>query len=200
MHSNEHDLSGHLTVAERQSLLTFARETIERALKSEPPLDVPTQELSSTLAEPGASFITLRKGELLRGCIGTLTAHRPLIEDVRQNALAAAFEDPRFPPLTAIELDQVNIEVSVLTKPDPLDYEEPDELLRKLRPGIDGVIIERGWNRATFLPQVWEQIPNPVEFLAHLCRKAWLPSDAWRRADLKVYTYQVEKFEESDNV
>jgi AmmeMemoRadiSam system protein A len=198
MITNEPNLSAHLAETEKQHLLKFAREVIERALKGKPPLDSDAQVLSPRLREPGASFVTLRKGEQLRGCIGSLTAQRPLIEDVRQNALAAAFEDPRFPPLTEAELDQVRIEVSVLTKPEPLVYTDPDVLLRKLRPGIDGVIIERGWNRATFLPQVWEQIPIPEEFLAHLCRKARLPSDAWRSSELKVHTYQVEKFEEPD--
>ncbi len=206
MNSNGHNFSSHFTDAEKQYLLKFARETIARALQGKSPLgsqsnlDASSQELSPTLTEPGASFVTLRRGEQLRGCIGSLTARRPLIEDVRQNALAAAFEDPRFPPLTEAELSQVHIEISVLTKPEPLTYESPDELLHKLRPGIDGVIIEHGWNRGTFLPQVWQQIPNPEKFLTHLCLKARLPGNAWRASELKVYTYQVEKFEERGEV
>jgi AmmeMemoRadiSam system protein A len=137
----------------------------------------------------------MRKGDL-RGCIGSLMAHRSLMEDVRHNALAAAFEDPRFSPVQVRELSNLVVEVSVLSAPEPLDFDGPDDLIRKLRPNVDGVLIERGWNRATFLPQVWEQIPDPEEFLGHLCRKAGLPANAWRWPDLQVSTYQVEMFEE----
>lgn len=186
-----------LTPEEQQILLKLARETIGRALQGDPePPPVP-EPLTSRLQEPGAAFVTLTLGGTLRGCIGSLVARRPLVIDVRENALAAAFEDPRFPPLTLSEFPRLHIEISVLTAPQPLSYDGPDDLLRKLRPEVDGVIIERGWQRATFLPQVWEQLPNPVEFLEHLCYKAGLPINAWRWPDLKVSTYQVEKFEEA---
>ncbi len=175
-------------------LLRLAHETIHRALRgdSQPPL--PLEALAPALREPGAAFITLTIQHELRGCIGSLVARRPLAMDVQQNALAAAFEDPRFPPLTLDEFARIDLEISVLSSPEPLNYQGAEDLLKKLRPGIDGVILERGWNRATFLPQVWEQLPNPEEFLAHLCYKAGLPINAWHWSDIKVSTYQVEKF------
>jgi AmmeMemoRadiSam system protein A len=185
-----------LTTEEREYLLTLARETIAEATGHKsaagPRLSAPPR-----LNAPGAAFVTLhtRAGEL-RGCIGSLMAHRPLVEDVRENALAAAFRDPRFPQVKAAELANIVIEVSVLTAPQPLDYDGPEDLIRKLRPNMDGVIIEHGWNRATFLPQVWEQLPSPEEFLGHLCYKAGLPSNAWRWPDLEVSIYQVEEFTE----
>ncbi len=184
-----------LTPEERQYLLTLARATIAEATGRKPTGKRPP--VPPRLKEPGAAFVTLhtRAGEL-RGCIGSLVAHRPLVEDVRENALAAAFHDPRFPPVSAAELDNIVIEISVLTPPQPLDFDGPDDLIRKLRPNVDGVIIERGWHRATFLPQVWEQLPEPEEFLAHLCYKAGLPVNAWRWPDLKVSIYQVEEFAE----
>ncbi|MGC9396185.1 MAG: AmmeMemoRadiSam system protein A [Anaerolineae bacterium] len=184
-----------LTSEEGHYLLALARATIAKAVgaKSSSILPDPPPRLTA----PGAAFVTLRtqRGDL-RGCIGSLEARRPLIEDVRENAIAAALRDPRFPPVKATELDNIVVEVSVLTAPEPLDFDGPDDLLRKLRPNIDGVLIERGWNRATFLPQVWEQLPSPEDFLGNLCYKAGLPPNAWRWPDLKVSIYQVQKFEE----
>jgi AmmeMemoRadiSam system protein A len=184
-----------LTVEEGRYLLVLARATIANVVgaKSSSTLSDPPPRLNA----PGAAFVTLRtrRGDL-RGCIGSLEARRPLVEDVRENAIAAALRDPRFPPVKAAELSNLVVEVSVLTAPQPLDFDGPDDLLRKLRPNIDGVLIERGWNRATFLPQVWEQLPSPEEFLANLCYKAGLPPNAWRWPDLEVSIYQVEKFEE----
>ena len=144
----------------------------------------------------GASFVTLTKHGQLRGCIGSLEPRRSLAVDVRENAVAAALQDPRFPPVRREELGDLHIEVSVLSIPQRLEYDGVDDLIAKLRPGIDGVVIERGWNRATFLPQVWEKVPSAHQFLQHLCLKAYLPVDAYRDADLDVYTYQVEEFEE----
>ena len=185
-----------LTADERQMLLRLARETITRAAlrQSQPPLDL--QALPERLRGDGASFVTLTKRGDLRGCIGSLEAHRPLALDVRENALAAAFHDPRFPPVSAGELNALHIEISVLTAPQPLAFNGPDDLIARLRPGVDGVVIERGWQRATFLPQVWEKLPDPQEFLEHLCLKAGLPPDAYRHAGLAVSVYQVEEFEE----
>ena len=185
-----------LTTEEREYLLALARSTIAEAAGRKPAAE-PRPPAPHRLHAPGAAFVTLhtRDGNL-RGCIGSLMAHRPLIEDVRENAIAAAFRDPRFPPVKAAELANIVIEVSVLTAPEPLDFDGPEDLMRKLRPHIDGVIIEHGWNRATFLPQVWEQLPSPEEFLGHLCYKAGLPSNAWRWPDLEVSIYQVEEFAE----
>ena len=110
--------------------------------------------------------------------------------------MAAAVSDPRFPPVTADELDDLHVEISVLSKPELLPYDGPEDLIARLRRSVDGVVIERGWNRATFLPQVWEKLPDPHQFLQHLCTKAYLPADSYSRPGLDVYTYQVEKFEE----
>ena len=189
---------GYLNDVEGRYLLDLARHTIEAALDitGTPPHEPP----SEALQEPGASFVTLTmRGDILRGCIGTLIAQRPLVNDVRANALAAAFEDPRFSPLTQEELPHIRVEVSVLTKPQPLDYEGPQDLVQKLRPDVDGVVIERGWHRATFLPQVWEQLPTPEEFLSHLCYKAGLPAGTWQEGRLKVSIYQVQKFREESH-
>lgn len=189
---------GYLNDAEGRYLVDLARHTIEAALDiaGTPPHEPP----SEALHEPGASFVTLTmRGDILRGCIGTLIARRSLINDVRANALAAAFEDPRFSPLTQEELPRIRVEVSVLTKPQPLDYEGPQDLVQRLRPDVDGVVIEHGWHRATFLPQVWEQLPTPEEFLSHLCYKAGLPANIWQEGRLKVSIYQVQKFREESH-
>ncbi len=184
---------------EREFLLTLARETIEQAVRhpgheAEVPLDPPTDRLN----EPGASFVTLHTTTgALRGCIGSLIARRPLVEDVHANALAAAFHDPRFPPVTSAELTHLVVEVSVLSQPEPLTYKGPKDLVKKLRPNVDGVILRQGMHRATFLPQVWEQLPSAETFLSHLCQKAGLPPNAWQTGDLEISTYQVEEFEES---
>jgi hypothetical protein len=142
------------------------------------------------------TFVTLKHKGKLRGCIGSLSASDPLAEGVRRNAINAAFHDPRFSPLTEKELGQVEIEVSVLTEPQPLAFRDPEDLLRKLRANVDGVIIRQGHASATFLPQVWEQLPKKEDFLSHLCLKAGLPRDAWKRGKLEVSTYQVQYFEE----
>ncbi len=185
-----------LSPEDRQMLLKLAHETIALATQGKKPPTINLNEVSEALRRDGASFVTLTEHGNLRGCIGSLEARRPLILDVRENALAAAFQDPRFPPVRANEVDDLHIEISVLSTPQRLDYDGPDDLIARLRPGVDGVVIERGWNRATFLPQVWEKLPDPHEFLQHLCLKAHLPPDAYRRGDLDVYTYQVEMFEE----
>lgn len=185
-----------LSAEDRQYLLTLARQTIASALEGRALPPVRLEDLSEELRAPGASFVTLTIDGQLRGCIGSLEARRPLALDVQENAQAAAFHDPRFPPLGSWELARVHIEISVLSRPQPLAYDGPDDLLARLRPHVDGVVIERGWHRATFLPQVWEKVPDPREFFAHLCLKAGLPPDDYRRPGLQVLTYQVEKFEE----
>ncbi|MBU0703979.1 MAG: AmmeMemoRadiSam system protein A [Chloroflexi bacterium] len=185
-----------LTPQERQTLLTLAREAITQTVNGQEPPSVDVNAVSESLRRDGASFVTLTKHGQLRGCIGSLEPRRPLVMDVRENALSAAFHDPRFPPVGQEELDDLHVEISVLSSPQPLAYDGPADLIAKLRPGVDGLVIERGWNRATFLPQVWEKLPDPHQFLEHLCLKAYLPADAYRQPGLDVYTYQVEKFEE----
>jgi len=185
-----------LSTTDCQYLLQLARETIAHHLRGEGPPPVNLDALPESLTRDGASFVTLTKHGQLQGCIGSLEPRRPLVLDVRENAINAAFHDPRFPPVRPGELDDLHVEISVLSIPQPLSYDGPDDLIAKLRPGVDGVVIERGWNRATFLPQVWEKLPDPHQFLQHLCLKAFLPGDAYRHPGLDVYTYQVEKFEE----
>jgi AmmeMemoRadiSam system protein A len=185
-----------LAPQDREKLLKLARDTIASHARGQRMPEINQDTMSEDLQRDAACFVTLTKHGQLRGCIGSLEAHQPLALDVRDNAIGAAFRDPRFPPVGVDELDDLHVEISVLSHPEPLSYDGPDDLITKLRPGVDGVVIERGWNRATFLPQVWEKLPEPHEFLQHLCLKAYLPADAYRRPGLDVYTYQVEKFEE----
>lgn len=187
-----------LTPEEKEHLLRLARQTLEKALrgKKNPPPTALMDE-SPLLQADGACFVTLTQNGRLRGCIGSLEAYRPLIDDVREHALDAAFNDPRFPPLRAEELDQTKIEISRLTPPTPLAYDNAEDLLSKLRVGDDGVILKDGFRRATFLPQVWEKIPNPRDFLSELCQKMGASPNLWQRKKLEVLIYQVEEFHEA---
>ena len=148
------------------------------------------------LNQPGATFVTLTQNGQLRGCIGSLQAHRPLDQDVRANAVAAAVSDPRFPPLKAEELARTRVEVSLLTAPQPMTFTDEADALRQLRPDIDGIIFIAGQKRSTFLPQVWEQIPDPRQFMAHLKQKAGLPADYWS-SDVQLQRYEVRKWKEA---
>lgn len=147
------------------------------------------------LGEPGASFVTLTERGELRGCIGSLEARRPLGEDIRRNALAAAFHDPRFPPLDRSEFDAIRVEVSLLTPPVAMPVRDEADATAQLRPGIDGVVFSYRSARATFLPQVWESLPDPREFLAQLKRKAGLPADFWS-SEVALARYEVTKWKE----
>jgi AmmeMemoRadiSam system protein A len=183
---------------EGQALVRLARKTIEDYLGvpasgGETAAELPESE---GLRRPRGVFVTLHRKGQLRGCIGYLDAREPVIDAVRDNALNAAFRDPRFSPVRPSELPDLDIEVSVLTEPRPLEYAGARDLLEKLRPGADGVIIRKGFSSATFLPQVWDQLPDTKEFLGQLCLKAGLPADAWTQGDLEVLTYQVQYFEE----
>lgn len=186
-----------LTADERGILLKLARESIEQ-VAARGSYDLPNlKELPLRLSEPGVCFVTLTRpdGEL-RGCIGGLEAVQPLALDVCEHAAAAATQDYRFFPVRPEEIPLLNIEISRLTPPAPLEYDQPDELIARLRPHIDGVLIRDGYQRATFLPQVWEKLPDPEVFLSHLCQKMGAPADLWRRKRLKVEVYQVEEFQE----
>ncbi len=185
-----------LTDTEKQVLLQLARQTLETVIRNRTRYHIDLKKYSPRLQLNGASFVTLTRHEALRGCIGTLEAYQPLVQDVCEHAEAAALEDYRFPPVQPEELDQIKIEISVLTPAVPLKYSTPDELIERLRPGIDGVVLRDGMHRATFLPQVWEQLPEPEEFLSHLCAKMGVASDLWQRKILQVSTYQVEEFHE----
>ena len=174
------------------ALLARARNAIAaqlgQALQPEP--DHPA------LAQPGATFVTLTQNGALRGCIGSLQAHRALEQDVRANALAAACRDPRFTPLTAEELPRTRVEVSLLTAPVPMDFRDEADALRQLRPNVDGVIFSAGNHRSTFLPQVWEQLPDARQFMAHLKQKAGLPADYWS-PEVQLQRYEVRKWKEA---
>ena len=147
------------------------------------------------LAEPGATFVTLTLHGRLRGCIGSLQAWRPVGDDVVANARAAAFRDPRFRPVEASELEDLHVEVSLLTAAEPLPFADRADALVRLRPGVDGVILSAGGRRGTFLPQVWEQLPDPHDFLEHLVRKAGLPAGYWG-PDVRLERYTVRKWSE----
>jgi len=185
-----------LSFDEKRLLLQLARRSIELAVNqhSLPQLDM--DEFSPALCEDGAAFVTLTEEGELRGCIGALEPYQPLVQDVCEHAAAAALEDYRFLPVRPEEVSHLKIEISRLTTPVPLPYEQPAELLRKLRPGIDGVILRDGIRRATFLPQVWEDVPNPADFLAHLCMKMGAPANLWQKKVLQVSVYTVEEFKE----
>jgi AmmeMemoRadiSam system protein A len=185
-----------LSEEDRTYLLKLARKAIEAAVRGENLPEIDWETLSPALHENGASFVTLTEDGSLRGCIGALEAYQPLAEDVREHAVAAALEDYRFYPVRAPELSRLEIEISRLTAPVDLPYEKPEDLLRLLRPGVDGVILMDGRRRATFLPQVWEKVPNSGEFLSELCLKMGAPEDLWRKKLLTVRTYQVEEFHE----
>jgi len=183
-----------------QTLIELARQTIFKKLGQhdfKTTSQLPTGVLQGkNFQSHCGTFVTLKIQGQLRGCIGNLTSTESIIDGVKRNAINAAFHDPRFSPLSNQELEQTKIEVSVLTEPEPLKFHDGEDLLKKLRVNVDGVIIRKGRASATFLPQVWEQLPRPEDFLSHLCMKAGLSSDAWKSSELDVMTYQVQYFEE----
>lgn len=185
-----------LSEEEGEQLLTLARKSIENALLEERRRIAGEDPLLPKFSERRGTFVTLTINGALRGCIGHITPQESLLEGVKVNAINAAFRDPRFKPVSKEELDRVKIEVSILTEPTPLSYSDADDLQRKLRPGIDGVILKKGYQQATFLPQVWEHLPDKNAFLTQLCLKAGLAGDAWKREALQVFIYQVQAFEE----
>lgn len=183
-----------LSAGHRSLLLKLARESIRSYLEGKP---APRFSIPESLAVKQGAFVTLKIDGGLRGCIGHILPIEPLFKSVIDNAVNAAFHDPRFPPLSKDELKQVNIEVSVLSVPKSLPFKSPDDLLKKLRPKIDGVILKKGHAASTFLPQVWEDLPDKTDFLEHLSRKACLPKDAWKESEFQVY--QAEHFSEEDS-
>jgi AmmeMemoRadiSam system protein A len=175
-----------------ETLTALARAAIARRLGVEQAAPAPPDWLDA----PGAVFVTLTQHGQLRGCIGSLEAWRPLGQDLEANARAAAFSDPRFPPLSAQELAHTRVEVSILSKPEAMAYTDEADATAQLRPGIDGVILEWRQHRGTFLPQVWEQLPSAPLFMRHLKQKAGLPPDFWAD-DLRLSRYTVEKHKEA---
>jgi len=195
-----HKDSQNLSLEKGQLLVKLARHTISQHLSKQ----IPQEEIDSlndALSDPCfnlscGTFVTLTIDGKLRGCIGNLTSNESLVSGIRQNAINAAFHDPRFSSLSLSELERVSIEVSILSEPLPLYYRQAADLLKEIRPNIDGVILRKGIASATFLPQVWEQLPQPQDFLTQLCLKAGLAADAWQQSKLEVSTYQVQHFEE----
>ena len=189
-------MKNQLAPEDKTYLLSLARKTIEHAVNHRPLPSWKESEVSADMQAKGATFVTLTMDGELRGCIGTLEAHQSLIEDVREHAYQSALEDYRFPPVTAGEISRLHIEISRLTAPEPLPYSKAEDLPGLLHPGEDGVVLKDGFRRATFLPQVWEQLPDVGEFLSHLCVKMGASADLWRRKVLEVSVYHVEEFEE----
>lgn len=179
------------------ALVGLARGSVAAAVGVQPPVpaDPAGPEVESALDAPGATFVTLTLDGRLRGCIGSLEARRPLRDDCVANARAAALRDPRFSPVSRREYDGLQIEVSVLSKPEPMRVASEDDALAQLRPGTDGVLLEAGRHRATFLPQVWEQLPEPRAFMTALKRKAGLPERSWDDS-VRLSRYTVRAYEE----
>lgn len=174
------------------ALLTIARNAIDTRFGH----DADTVTSHPELSHPGATFVTLTQNGQLRGCIGSLEAHRPLAKDVAENAIAAAFHDPRFPPLKGEELERTRVEVSLLEPSEAIDFVDEADAIAQLRPGVDGVILTHGHRRATFLPQVWEALPDPRKFLAQLKLKAGLSADFWDEK-ISLARYAVQKWKET---
>lgn len=186
-----------LSDEERAYLLGLARRSISHFLEKHEMMELKPEDVGSKkLTEEGACFVTLHMDGNLRGCIGTLEAHRPLVFDVIDNAVNAAVNDPRFFPLTEGELETAKISISVLTKPEPLPVNGPEDLLGKLEPKRHGLILKHGIARATFLPVVWEQLPGKEEFLEHLCMKAGLAPDGWKDPKTEYEVYEAIEFSE----
>jgi len=177
-----------------QVLIAVARTSISSALGK--PSSKTSEDLP-WLQELGACFVTLTKNQQLRGCIGSLEAYRPLLIVVKSNAYAAAFRDPRFSPLTAEELPHTSIEISLLSAMQAMEFTNEKDALAQLEPNVDGVVFEYGHYRSTFLPQVWEQLPNAEAFMAHLKHKAGLQPGFWDK-EVKLYRYTVNKWKEKD--
>ena len=180
-----------LDPAHVDTLLEVAGRAIEQSLHTGRPWLPDPESHAAALREMRATFVTLRRAGELRGCVGTLEAVRPLVVDVAHNAWAAAFRDPRFPPLETAERAGLDIHLSILCPAEPLDFGSEEDLLGQLRPGVDGLILEEGGCRGTFLPAVWEALPEPRAFLRELKRKAGLPADHWSDR-IRARRYTVE--------
>lgn len=184
-----------LTRGEETQLLVIARESIESGFVTRQPLQPDSGQLSGTLAQPFGSFVTLMQRESLRGCVGSIEPTHPLARSVGIAAFNAAYRDQRFPPLTDAEFGRTRIEISVLSRPVPIDVSSNDELLANLRRDIDGLLLEEPGYRATFLPKVWEKLDDPAEFVSHLKAKAGLPEDYWSDT-LRFFRYHTSTFTE----
>ena len=179
------------TKEEHSLLLKLAKDSIAYGLKNHKAMSIDLQQYDPNLQKPEACFVTLKINGNLRGCIGSLVAHKPLVQDVVYNSYVAAFEDPRFMPLSEDEFPTLVIHISILSKSEPISFISEQDLISQLRPGIDGLILSDVGHRGTFLPSVWDELPEPEMFLRHLKLKAGLSSDYWSEA-LRVERYTVE--------
>lgn len=190
-------MSNIYTPNDGELLIKVARDAIEKKLFGESKQKLDETELKKEkFNQKKGVFVTLEKRNQLRGCIGHIIPLVPLIQGVRENAINAAFKDPRFPPLSPEEYPLIKVEISILTEPHPLTFKDYQDLLEKLIPNKHGVILKKGIYQSTFLPQVWEQLPDKKDFLSHLAMKAGLSPSAWMDKDIEVLTYEVQKFEE----
>jgi AmmeMemoRadiSam system protein A len=196
--AGQNPVSEELTAEEKDFLLKLARRSLESYLKHKtlPRLDL--SNLSPVLREKRGCFVTLEKNHRLRGCIGYLQPRKTLVEAVVENAVSAAVRDRRFPPVTRAELDSLSIEISVLTVPKLLIHKGPEDLLDKLVPQRDGVIIKSSYRQSTYLPQVWKQIPDKEEFLSRLCLKGGAGADCWKDLATLIYCYQAQVYSEPE--
>ena len=182
-----------LNEKQKQQLHEVAQRSIEYGLDNNEPLKIKLSDYDQDLQTKRASFVTLHKNKQLRGCIGILEPLRPLVEDVSHNAFAAAFSDNRFPPVNSGELSQLDIHISILGTPEEIIFDSEDELISQLKPGVDGLILEEGRLKGTFLPSVWESLPDRHDFINHLKMKTGLPADYWSDS-IRVQRYTVEDF------
>lgn len=188
-----------LTEADKRCLLELARAALTAAVNGAWPPSLNPACLPTAVQQPACCFVTLTRAGQLRGCVGGLEPELPLYADVSRRAAQAALNDQRFAPVEPGEVPEIEIEISVLTPPVPLDYAGADDLVEKLRPGVDGVVLSDGRRRATFLPQVWAKLPRPEAFLGHLCDKLGTAPNAWKRGRLAVAVYRVVEFCESSH-
>ena len=177
----------------RKLLKDIAMRSIKHGLDTGHALEIDPKDYPPELQKHKATFVTLHRHKQLRGCIGMLKPVRPLVEDIAQNAWSAAFRDPRFSPLRADEADDLDLHISILGEPKAMEFSSEQDLVEQIRPGVDGLILEDGYNRGTFLPSVWESLPDAADFISHLKLKAGLPQDYWSDT-LKVQHYTVEEF------
>ncbi len=182
-----------ITEAQQQTLLSVARQSILDGLQQHKLIPLQLECYPPPLLQKRATFVTLNIAGQLRGCIGTLKAHRPLVLDVAHNAFAAAFSDPRFVPLSQPEYEPLEIHLSILNPAEEMTFTSEQDLIDQLRPGIDGLIMQEGRQQGTFLPSVWQQLPEPKQFIQHLKHKTGLAADYWS-ADLRIWRYTTTSF------
>jgi len=196
--TGEAEGSNPYSIEERRRLIELARQAVREAVTTGRSPSVNAEDFPPSLREPKGSFVTLTQQGALRGCIGNLRATEPLYASIISNARSAATRDYRFPPVRKEELDSIEFEISILSDPKPLDFTSPEDLLAKLQPHRDGVVLEIGSATSTFLPQVWRQLPDKVQFLSALAKKADRGPDDWRKPGTRVLVYRVEAFKESE--